>query len=155
VPDRFFRAELAQAAAGEAAPDGEGERDPFSGNDGWDADNRPDDRAGVRTGKQARKERSRKGQVGRVVIDEEARHDAGCERNAKAGGENQPLRPVALFRQEDAAEPGKPHQHRRQHRDDRHLDDERGQQELLGGEGLGGLGHRGDYSPSLFLSPLP
>ena len=40
VPDRFLRADLAQPAAGKAAPDGEGQRDPLAGDERRDADHR-------------------------------------------------------------------------------------------------------------------
>jgi hypothetical protein len=49
VPDRFFRTDLAQAAAGKAAPDREGQRDPLTTRQRRHADHRSDQRAGVRT----------------------------------------------------------------------------------------------------------
>ena len=52
--------------------------------------------------------------------------------SAEAGGEDQPLRPVALLGQQDPPEPRKSHQHRRQDRPDGELRHQREQQELLG-----------------------
>ncbi len=132
VPDRFRRADLAQAAAGEAAPDGEGQRAPFAGEDGGMPSMTPTMAPGVGAGEQSGEEGARQRQIGGVVVEQEPRDDPGGEREAQAGGENQPLRPVPLFGQQDPPEPRKPHQHRRQHRPDGELGHQREQQDLLG-----------------------
>ena len=79
----------------------------------------------------------------------------GGQRDAEAGGEDQALRPVALLGQQDAPEPRKPHQHRRQDRDNRHLDHQRRQQELLGRERLGFVRHGRHWSAELVSIALP
>ena len=101
------------------------------------ADHDADERAGVRAGEEAREEGARQRQVGGVVVQHEPPDDPGRQRQAQAGREDQPLRPVAFLGQEDAPEPGEPHQHRRQRRDDRELGHERVEQDLLGRERLG------------------
>ncbi len=130
VPDRFFGAELAQAAAGEPAADREGERNPFPGDGGGNAHHRADDRAGVGPGQQPGEERARQRQVRRLVVEQEARDDAGGQRQAEAGGKDQPLWPVPLLGQQDPPEPREPHQHRRQHGHDGQLGHKGRQQEL-------------------------
>ena len=121
VPDRFLRADLAQAAAGEAAPDGEGQGDPFAGDDRRNAHHRADDGAGVGAGEQAGEERAGEREIGGVVVEEQARQHAERQGKAEAAGENQPFRPVPLLGQQDPPKPRKPHQHRRQHRHDGEL----------------------------------
>ena len=44
-------------------------------------------------------------QVGRLVVEQQPRGDAGRQRQAEAGGEDQPVGPVALLGQQDVAEP--------------------------------------------------
>ena len=95
-------------------PIGERQRDPLAGDGGGMPDHDADDRAGVGPGDQAGQKRAGERQVGRLVIEEQPRDDAGGQREAEAGGEDQPLRPVALLGQQDAAEPWEAHQHRRQ-----------------------------------------
>ncbi len=95
-------------------------------------------------GEQTGEKRAGQRQVGGVVVQEQPRDDARRERHAEAGGEHQALGPVALFGQQNPAEPRKPHEHRRQHRHDGQLDDQRGQQELLGREQPGFVRHRSD-----------
>ena len=141
VPDRFLRADLAQAAAGKPAADRERQRDPFAADRRRDADHRADDRAGVGAGEETGEKRARQRQVGGVVVEQQPRDDAGRQRDAEAGGEDEPLRPVTLLGQQDAAEPRKPHQHRRQNRDDRQLHHQRRQQVLLGRQELGFVRH--------------
>jgi hypothetical protein len=141
VPDRFLRADFTQAAAGESAPDREGQRDPFAGDRRRDADHRPDDRAGVRTGEETREKRAGQGEVGGLVVEQQTRDDARRQRKAEAGGEDQTLRPVTLLRQQDSAKPRKPHQHRRENRDDRQLHHQRRQQILIGRQELGFVRH--------------
>ncbi len=141
VPDRFLRAEFPQAAAGKAAADRERERNPLARHDRGNPDHGANDGACVGAGKQPDQERARERQVRRVVVDEQARHDPGRQRKAEAGDKDEPLRPVALFRQQDAAEPREADEHRGQDRDDRQFHDERREQELFGGELPGGLRH--------------
>ena len=143
VPDRLFRANLAETAAGEAASDREREGDPFARDDRGDAEDRSDDRPRVRAGQEPGEECARERQVGRVVIDEEARDDARRQGYAKGGRKNQPLGPVTLFSQQDAAEPREPHQHRRKRGHDRDLHDERREQRLPGRQRSRSLGHPG------------
>ena len=72
VPDRFLRAQLAQAAAGEPAADGEGQRDPLAGDERGHRVSAADDGAGVRAGDQADEKRAFERQVGRVVAQQDA-----------------------------------------------------------------------------------
>ena len=99
-------------------------------------------------GEQAGEERAGEGQVGGVVVEEQPRDDPGRQRQAEAGGEDQPLRPVALLGQQDPPEPREPHQHGRQHGHDRELDHQRREQELIGGEQLGFVRHAGRWANS-------
>ena len=141
VPDGFLRADLAQAAAGESAADGERERNPFTGRERRNPHHDADDRARVRAGEQAGEERAGERQVGGVVIEELARDDARDERHAEARREDQPLRPVPLLGQQDAPEPWKPHEHRGQHGHDGQFDRQGRQEDLLSRQQLGLLVH--------------
>ena len=137
MPDRFLRAELAQAAAGEAAADGEGQRDQLAGER---AAARPTIAPTVAPAygpamRPARNDAFER-QVGGVVVEQQPRRDAGGERDAEAEREGQPVGPVAALEDQDVAEPPVPDQHRRQRGHDRELDDERREQHLLGGQKL-------------------
>ena len=68
VPDRFFRAQLAQTAAREPAADREGECDEFAVAERTYPDDRADCCAGVRPGDQPGEERPLECQVGGVVL---------------------------------------------------------------------------------------
>ena len=96
-----------------------------------------DDGAGVRTGDEAGEKRAFERQVGGVVVEEQPAATPAVERHAEAEREDQPVGPVAPLEDQDVAEPAVPHQHRRQRRHDRQLDDQRREQELLGGENCG------------------
>jgi hypothetical protein len=130
VPDRFLRADLAEAAAGEAAADGEGQRDPFAGEHRRQADHDPDERPGVRPGDEAGEERSFERQIGGVVVQQQPRHDAAGERNPEAEREGQAIGPGAALENEDVAETAVANQHRRQRRHHRELDNQGRQQHL-------------------------
>ena len=136
VPDRFLGADLPQTAAGESAADRKRQRNPFVRDQRRDADHGADDGPGVGPRQEPSQKRSREREVGGVVIEEETGDHTGGQRHAEAGGEDEPLRPIALFCKENAAEPRKPHQHRRQYRDDRQLHHQGGEQVLLPGEEL-------------------
>ena len=74
VPDRFLRAQLAQAAAGEAAADGERQRDALAGDERRHADHQPPTIApaygpAMRPGEERAFER----QVGGVVVQQQPR----------------------------------------------------------------------------------
>ena len=56
VPDGFLGAQLAQAAAGKAAADGERKRNPLTAEEGWRADHQPDYGPGVGPGEEAGEE---------------------------------------------------------------------------------------------------
>ena len=71
VPDRFFGAELAQAAAGEAAADGKRQRGPFAHEQGREPQHAPDRRPGVGSGDEPRQKRSFHREVGGVVVQEQ------------------------------------------------------------------------------------
>ncbi len=142
VPDRFFRTDLPQPSAGEAAPDRKRNRDPFSAGEGGEPHHRADDGAGVGTGDQPGEECARKREVGRLELEKQSNADAGGKGNADAGGEDQPLGPVAALGEQDPAEPGKSHQHGRQHGRYRDLHDQRGQQEILSRQRFRRLVHR-------------
>ena len=116
MPDGFRRADLAQAAAGETAADRKGQRAPLArgSKQRWDAEQDPDDRARVRSGEQTREKCARERQVERLVIEEQARDDTDHQRKPETRGEDKALGPVALLGQQDAPEPRKPDQHRRQ-----------------------------------------
>ncbi len=140
VPDRFLRAQLAQAAAGEPAADGERQRDELAVGERRQADHRADDRAGIRPGDQPGEERAFERQVGRLVVQQQPRDHAGRQRNAEREHEDQPVGPAAPLEDQDVAEPPVPHQHGRQRGHDGELDDQRREQDLLGGQELG-FGH--------------
>ena len=134
VPDFFLvRARLAQAAAREPAAHGKKQRDELARNERGQRDHQPDQGAGVRSRNQAREKRAFERQIGCVVVEQKPRGDAGRQRHAEAEREEQPLGPGAAFRDEDVPEAVIPHQDRRECRDDRDLDDERREQELIGG----------------------
>ena len=132
--DTFFTrvGDLTQAAAGESAADGEGNGDPFARDRRRPAHRRADDGAGVGTGEQPGEKRAGKHQIGRGEFQKDPDALAGDERDAQARGEDQTLRPVALFGEEDSPEPPEADQHRGQHRSDGDLHDEGRQQELFG-----------------------
>ena len=71
VPDRFFGANLAEAAAGKSASNGKGQRDPLIGEERRDAHHGAHDRARVRAREQAGEKRACQRQVRGVVVDEE------------------------------------------------------------------------------------
>ncbi len=156
VPDRVLGTDLAQAAAREPAADREGQRDPFARDEGRDPEHRPHDRAGVGAGEQPGEKGPGQRQVGGVVVEEQPRDDAGGQREPEARGEDQPLGPVPLLRQQDPAEPRKPHEHGGQDRDHRDLHHQRGEQEVLGRERLGRACHRclGLYPVVFSLLPV-
>ena len=63
-----------------------------------------------------------------VVAEQQARDDAGGQRDAEAEGERQPVGPGAALEDEDVPEPPVAHQHGRQGGRRRQLDDQRGEQ---------------------------
>jgi len=71
------------------------------------------------------------GQVRGVVVEQEARDDAGGERDAEAQRERQSVRPRAALEDQDVPEPPVPDEHRGQRGHHRQLDDQRRQQHLL------------------------
>ncbi len=141
VPDGFFRANLTQAATRESAADGKGKRDGFAGDERRNTDQRSHDRAGVRTGQKPGQKCPGERQIGGVVVDQNPRDDPCRQRNAKARRKDESFRPVALLGQQDASEPRKPDEHRRQDGDDRDLDDQGRQEELPGRQRFRGLWH--------------
>jgi hypothetical protein len=56
------------------------------------------------------------------------------QRYAQGEDENEAIRPVAAFKNQDMAEPPIPHEHRGQGSHHRQFHDERREQNLLGGE---------------------
>ena len=72
-------------------------------------------------------------------MQEEPRRDAGRQGDRKAERKHQPIGPCATLEDQDVAEAPVAHKHRRQRRHDGELDDERRQQDLLGGEELRAL----------------
>ncbi len=134
VPDRFLGTQLAQAAAGESAADGEGEGDDLAVEDRGQAGHRADGRAGVGSGDQTCQERAFQAQVGCVVIQQEPGGDAAGRGHAERQGEDQPVRPVAAFEDQDVAKAPIPDEHRGQGGHHGQLDDQRREQHLIGGE---------------------
>ena len=134
VPDGFLRADLADAAAREAAADGKRQRGPFAHEQGREPQHAPDRRPSVGSGDEPRQKRSFHREVGGVVVQEQPGPDAGGERHAEAEGEDEPVRPGAALEDEDVPEPPVPHQHRRQGRHDGDFGEERGKQHILGRE---------------------
>ena len=141
VPDRFLGADLPQAAAGKSAADREGQGDPLAREHRRNAGHGPDDGAGVGPGQETGEERARERQIRRLVVQEQSREHAGRERHAEAGREHEPFGPVALLGEEDAPKPRKPDEHRGEHGHEGELHHEGDEQELLGQEGLGFVGH--------------
>ena len=81
MPDRFFRAELPQAAACESAPDRERQRPPFAVGERRDPDHQADRRPGVWAGDETREERPLEREVRGVVVQQQARHHPRGERD--------------------------------------------------------------------------
>ena len=131
MPDRFLGTQLAQPAAGEAAADCKRQRAPFADRQRQRARHHADGRAGVRARDQSREERTFERQVGGVVVEQEAREDAGRQRNAEAERERHPVGHRAALENQDVAEAAVPDEHRRQRGHHRELDDERCEQHLL------------------------
>ena len=136
VPDFFFGARFAKAATGEAAADGEGQRDEFAGGQRRRGHHQTDQRARIRAGDQAGEKRAFQREVGRIVSKQEAEGDPGRERNAEAAGEQQSIRPRAALGNQNVAEAMVANQNRGQRRHECDLDDQRRQQELFGREKL-------------------
>ena len=141
MPDGFLGTNLAKAAASEAAADRKRERDEFATDERRDAHDRADDGPRVRARQQSGQKRSCEREVGCVVINEQSRDDPSGQRNTEARGKDQAFGPIPLLGEENPAKPRKSHQHRRQHRDNRHFDDERRQEELPGRQRFRGLWH--------------
>src|SRR6058998_3014974 len=101
MPDRLLWTELAQAAAGKTAPDGERQRHPFP------VENRsgPHRRAGVRTCNQTREKRSLEREIRGIVIEQEPCGHAGRERNPEAERKRQAVGPEPPLENEDVPEP--------------------------------------------------
>jgi len=93
-----------------------------------------DDRACIRPGDEPRQKRAFECQVGGVVVEQQTRRDAGRQRHAEAERKQQAFRPRAALGDQNVAEAVVPHQDRRECRDDRDFDDERRQQQLVGGQ---------------------
>ena len=73
-------------------------------------------------------------QVGGVVVEQQPGRDAGHQRHAEREREYETVGPAAALEDQDVPEPAEPGEHRRQHRHDRQLDDQRRQQQLIGRE---------------------
>ena len=86
------------------------------------------------------------GEVRGVVVEQQARRDAGRQRNAEGEHEDEAVEPAAALENQDVPEPVIARQHRGQDRHDGDLDDERREQELLRGQELGLLEHRGNFT---------
>ena len=132
MPDRFLRAQLAQPAPGEAAADGERQRDDLAVGERRHADQQADNRAGVRARDQADDERPFEREIGRVIVQKEPRGDAGCQRQAEGERQNEPIAPAAALENQNVAEAPVPDQHRGERRHDGQLHHERRQEHLLG-----------------------
>ena len=72
------------------------------------ADRAADERAGVRTGDEAREKRAREREIRGMEVEEQPDGDAGGEGNAEPGGEDEPFGPVAAFGEQDPPEPAEP-----------------------------------------------
>ena len=131
MPDGFLRTELPQPAPGEAAADGKGQGDDLVIGQRRQADQRADHRARVRPSHEPGHERPFQAEIGRLVIEQQSRADARGQRDAEEEDEDQAIGPVAALEDQDVAKPAVAREHRRQRGDDRELDDERGQQDLL------------------------
>ena len=125
MPDGFLRTKLAQAAAGEAAADGEGERAPLADPERRDADHQADGGAGIRARDQPREQRPLERQVRRVVVQKQSRDDTGRERDAEAQRERHAIGQRAALEDQDVPEAPVPDEHRRERGHHRELEDER------------------------------
>ena len=132
VPDGFFRAQLAEAAASKAAADGKGQRDELAVGQGRQAHHRADDGAGVGADDEADDKGPFEGEIGRVIVQEEPGGDASRERKAEGHREQQAVGPSTAFEDQDVPEPAVAHQHGGQRRHDRELHDQGREQHLLG-----------------------
>ena len=137
APDRLLRTQLAQAAAGEPASHGERQRDELAVDERRQAHHHADDRAGIRPRDHPGEERAFERQVGRLVVQQQTRDHAGRQGNAEREHEDEPFVPPAPFEDQHVPEPPVPHEHGRQRGHDRELDDQRGEQDLLGAQELG------------------
>jgi hypothetical protein len=114
----------------------------LTGHEGGNADQEADQRASIGTGDQPRQKRALQGQVGGVVVEEQAEGDARHQRHGQRQSEHQPIDPPAPLEDEDVAEPPVAGQHGGQHRHHGQLDDERREEELVRGEETRLLEHR-------------
>ena len=134
VPDRFLGTELAQAAAGKPAADRERQGDELAVGERGEADHHPNDGPGVGSGDEASQKRPFERQIGRFVVQEQARHHARCEGQTERQHESEPVRPVAAFKNQDVPKPPVADQHGRERGHGRELDDQGREQHLLGGK---------------------
>ena len=130
LPEDVFGAELAQAAAGEPAADGEGQRAPLAGEERRDADHRADDDAGVRAVDEAGEKGAFERQVGGVVAEQQPRGDAGRQQDAEAQRERQAVGRRALFEDQKVPEAAETHQNRGRRGHDGQLHQQRREQHL-------------------------
>ncbi len=131
VPDGVLGADLAQAAAGEAAADRERDGAVLPGEGAGQADHQADQRSGVGPGQEPGQERPGQDQVGGVVAEQDAGDGPGEQGNAERSGEGEPFRPVALLGQEQPPEAPEPGEHRGQRRHHGELRQHREDEELL------------------------
>ena len=143
LPDRFLGARFTQTASGKAAADRKRQRDEFSSDRRGYADEDPDECAGVRTRNEAGEESALERQVGRFVVEQKPRGDACHQRNAQREREHQPIEPAAPFKDQNVSEPPVAREHRREHRHDRQLDDERREEKLIRRQEFGAVKHPG------------
>ena len=93
-----------------------------------------DDRAGVGSGNEAGEKRALEHQIGGVVVEQDARGDAGRQRDRQPEREGEPIGPVAPLENQDVAEAAVARQHGGQGRHDGQLAHQRGKQELFCGQ---------------------
>jgi hypothetical protein len=146
IPDVFLRTGLAKAAAREAAADREERRAVLAHGKRRQRHRQTDDRAGVGTCDQPREQCAFEREIRGVVVEEHAGAHPGGERHGKAQGEDQAVRPVALFENQNVAETAIPCQHRREGCHRGQLDDQRDQEKLTRREEFGLLKHRDQRS---------
>ncbi len=113
LPEDVLRAQLAQAAAGEAAADGEKRRAPLAGEERGDADHCADDDAGVGAVDEPGDKCAFECEIRGVVAEQEARGDAHRQQQAEAQCERQAIGCGALLEDEKVPESAETHENRR------------------------------------------
>ena len=136
LPEDILGAQLAEAAAGEPAADGERQGDEFLREERGDADHHPDGEPRVRAVDQARQKRAFEREIGGLVAQNETRHHAQRQQAAQAQGEGEPVGRRPLLEDQEVPKPAEPHQNRRRGRHHGQFHHQRREQHLVRRESI-------------------